>query len=297
MTFNYSQLLSVIEGHVKHKLLADLIANLKNQSDTRSVEDIMIYLKQVLLTGETRCRPDIIKIPQEILLESIEWSSFGLIARQNQGELAVSNCQETDKFLTNCAHWFEFEQVKTDRSTNADPFFPFDRYNNEGQREAVRTFLGAPHGTTTLIQLPTGSGKSVLFTLSVLLNQSDRQLNIIVVPTVSLALDQERRIRNDEKLGEALQHSLAWHSDLSDFDKEDIKTRIRSGRQKILFVNPENLSGSLVRVIFDSAKNKTLKTLFVDEAHIIGEWGDQFRTDFQDLGVFKRALLDIQPSL
>lgn len=295
---NYqSQMMLVFESHTQHKFLKHFLGSLKNQSDIRSTEDLLIYLKQALMTGDPSCRPELIKIPQEKSLDRIDWSSFGLFARQQQDELVVSNCQEKEECLANSAHWYHFEQVKTDRSTKADPFFPFGSYNNEGQREAVRSFLCAPDGTTTLMQLPTGSGKSVLFTLPLLLNPSNRQLNIIVVPTVSLALDQERRIRNDKKLGAILEHALAWHSDLSEFDKEEIKTRIRNGRQKILFVNPENLSGSLVRVVFEAAKNKTLKNLFVDEAHIIGEWGDQFRPDFQDLGMLKRALLDIQPSL
>ena len=32
---------------------------------------------------------------------------------------------------------------------------------------------------------------------------------------------------------------------------------------------------------FEAAQNKTLKNFFVDEAHIIGEWGDQFQSNFK----------------
>ena len=137
----------------------------------------------------------------------------------------------------------------------------------------------------------------MLFTLPLFLYPTNRQLTVVVVPTVSLALDQERRIHGDKKLKEKFQHSLAWHSDLSEFEKDGIKERIRNGKQGIVFVNPETLSRSLVSALFEAAQNKTLKNFFVDEAHIIGEWGDQFRVEFQNLGMLRNALLNRQPAL
>ena len=47
-----------------------------------------------------------------------------------------------------------------------------------------------PEGDTMVVNLPTGSGKSMLFQLPVLMNGLRDGLTLVVVPTISLAMDQ-----------------------------------------------------------------------------------------------------------
>ena len=290
-------LMDLIVDVTKHPQLKLHFQNIQTQSGKRSTEDIIVFLKQVLMTGGDDAKPSFIRAEYDKLTPGIDWNSFGLTVREDGSELVISSIKEGSRHLEFSEKWYDFTEERNDRSFASDPFFPFEKYNNEGQREAVRTSLSAPEGSTTLIQLPTSSGKSVLFTLPLFLYPTNRQLTVVVVPTVSLALDQERRIHGDKKLKEKFQHSLAWHSDLSEFEKDGIKERIRNGKQGIVFVNPETLSRSLVSALFEAAQNKTLKNFFVDEAHIIGEWGDQFRVEFQNLGMLRNALLNRQPAL
>src|SRR5262249_23359796 len=102
----------------------------------------------------------------------------------------------------------------------ADPIFPGDpilmlaeleHYQSQAQRQAVRTVLCAPPGSTVIVNLPTGSGKTLCGLLLALLLPSDGsgQLGVtpIVVPTVSLALDLE--MRSAEIVG----HATAYRSE------------------------------------------------------------------------------------
>lgn len=61
------------------------------------------------------------------------------------------------------------------------------------QKLAVYGALNTPDGYTTLVSLPTGGGKSLI--TQTLSYQKDG-LTIIIVPTVSLAIDQVRVAKN-----------------------------------------------------------------------------------------------------
>ena len=80
----------------------------------------------------------------------------------------------------------------------ADPFFAdatgFATYRTTGQRAACRAAVSSPPGSCTIAMLPTGSGKTeVALTLAL---QRKQALTLLVVPTVALAYDFERRLRD-----------------------------------------------------------------------------------------------------
>src|SRR5262249_19202616 len=84
----------------------------------------------------------------------------------------------------------------------ADPFWSstlgqqtYSSYVSLGQRQAARTVVLAPAGSTTIVCLPTGQGKTEVALAAALLASRDRGSSALVVPTVVLALDLERRIR------------------------------------------------------------------------------------------------------
>ena len=65
----------------------------------------------------------------------------------------------------------------------------FKYFKSMEQKLCVYGALNAPLGYTTLISMPTGGGKSLV---TQVLGYAKKGLSIVVVPTVSLAIDQER---------------------------------------------------------------------------------------------------------
>ena len=174
----------------------------------------------------------------------------------------------------------------------------FTTFSSQGQKTAIRRVMNMTPGDTYLINLPTGSGKSLAFFTPALLNPIGR-LVVVVVPTIALALDQERQFRKSLERLEPYSNwnnkHFAWHSGLIDEDKISIRQSINSGMQKILFCSPESVVGSLRGQLFELAKDGLLSHFVVDEVHLLSGWADEFRPAFQSLTSIWKGLLSISP--
>ena len=161
-----------------------------------------------------------------------------------------------------------------------------DAYRSPGQREAVRAAMLLEAGSSLLITLPTGAGKTLAaITPGVL--QAHRGATLIVVPTTSLALDHERRLRElHPDPGPVVYRGEA--DDFGDEARREFRQRLRTGQQTLVVTSPEAIHGSLAIVLDDLASTGRLHQLVVDEAHIVGEWGDGFRPEFQGLASLRR---------
>ena len=196
-----------------------------------------------------------------------------------------------------------FEEVfagmvcRKDNRIEADPFIKevtgYSHYTCPGQREAIRGALLMPQGSTLVVNLPTGSGKTLVGQVPVLLGGTSAGLTLFVVPTTALAIDLERRMNSFDQSfsGSSEKHQLAWYSDLSQEAKDAIKRRIRNGTQGVLFTSPEAMTSSLRPALFDAVRGGLLGYLVVDEAHMIIQWGDSFRPAFQLIAGLRRRLL------
>ncbi|HMI82571.1 MAG TPA: protein DpdF [Polyangiaceae bacterium] len=168
-------------------------------------------------------------------------------------------------------------------------------YFSPGQREAVRAAFLMPAGSTIVVSLPTGAGKTLAFQLPALVAAAEGGLTVVVVPTVALARDQEERFRR--LLGEHEQGklwsglALAYHGGLDDEAKNAIRAGIRHGALPIVFVSAEAAVGALRGPLFDAARQGRLRTFAIDEAHIVSQWGQQFRPEFQSIAGLRDALL------
>jgi ATP-dependent DNA helicase RecQ len=182
----------------------------------------------------------------------------------------------------------------------ADPFYTaatgYTTYRTRGQRVAMQTVLAAEPGSTVIANLPTRSGKSPLAFVPAMLGAAARRTTIVVVPTTALAIDQERQFMALRPSMEVdIPAVLAFHSELGDAQKDDMKRRIREGTQPIVFTSPESLLGALRASVDEAAANGSIRLLAVDEAHIVSQWGDNFRPEFQALGSLRRTLLEASP--
>jgi ATP-dependent DNA helicase RecQ len=182
-----------------------------------------------------------------------------------------------------------------------DPFVEnatgFSTYSSPGQREALRAAFLMPEGDTLIVNLPTGSGKSLVGQAPALVQREDGQITVFVVPTVALALDQERAMQRlfTQKDLSRQPWRLAWYGGLSNEDRAGIRQRLRNGTQRILFTSPEALTTSLLGAVSDAAANGMLKYFVIDEAHLVTQWGDAFRPSFQALAGLRSSLLRIAP--
>lgn len=233
----------------------------------------------------------------------IETNHYGLIQNHSTGNVIVN--YDTPQYLTDrflkAAYMQEASSessassVQYDLSTN--PFVAsltgFTHYKSMAQKLAVTGALKTPDGYTTLIAMLTGGGKS-LVTQTVSYQKRDG-LTLVIVPTISLMLDQERNAKS-------IIHSDTTNEIFSYYSQKDMTaflSALDDRRARILFVSPEALIRNhiLREAILQANRSQYIKNLIIDEAHIVTEWGSSFRVDYQCLDSFQRLLFSDNPSL
>jgi len=140
-----------------------------------------------------------------------------------------------------------------------------------------------------VVVLPTGGGKSLCAHIPALLESSATAgLILVVVPTVALALDQQDRLKD------VIRHPTAYVGGRTQ-QEHDINTairqRIRVGQQRIVFCSPESVLQSLSASLYFAADHGLLTLLVIDEAHMVENWGDEFRSAFQEITCIRTDLL------
>lgn len=174
---------------------------------------------------------------------------------------------------------------------DADKEAVFNSYQAPGQRDAVRGALLAQPGSCLLVNLPTGTGKTMVAQVLAMMSEKHSGLSMLVVPTVGLALELAQRFRDVMNVqGNANECISAWHGDLPTETRKGIRARIRSRQQRLVITSPEAVCTSLVPVLFDAAENGSLNDIIVDEAHLVVQWGNNFRPEFQQLGGLIRGV-------
>jgi superfamily II DNA or RNA helicase len=236
-----------------------------------------------------------------------DWSTFGLKAISISGGWRVSpqpwqpdwvevdgtnSIEARASGETVCRH---FESA----SVPADPFLSkLNRkaYRSTAQRNAVRAALRAPIGSTLVIMLATGEGKSLISHAVAIAGygsypgqSSDDGVTLVVVPTVTLALDQEAGA-----LDAGFKRPLAYRSG-EQANNQQIIERIEAGSQSLCYASPEAVCGALREPLKAAARAGYLKAIVIDEAHLVDAWGTGFRTEFQLLGGLRRELIQLSP--
>lgn len=125
----------------------------------------------------------------------------------------------------------------------ADPFWKdvlgYDHYLSKGQRQAARSVVLMPPGETLLICLPTGHGKTPVALAGAMLAGRNSGVSLMVVPTVVLAIDMERRVREllSRRDPGALHNRYAYFGELDQADKEQMRADISAGRQALVIAS------------------------------------------------------------
>jgi superfamily II DNA/RNA helicase len=277
----------------------------QNNFKDRSLLDVAILFRQILLQENNNA---VLFIPNNSKYPPLkEWNKVGIIAKNVKSHWEIYANFWRAKWLKEskkqavdyCVSLGLDRRENINFSSNASDIFltqcgtQYINYKSIDQQKAVRTVLSLDRGKTLAISLPTGEGKSLIFKLinSVgFYDTKNRGLTIVIVPTVTLALDQEKSMQMKQK-------SQSVYAFVGEREKENeiLKDKIKQGEQDICFVSPEFVFGSLRQALISSAKNGNIRAVVIDEAHIVEEWGVDFRHEFQLFSGFWRELLDSTP--
>lgn len=187
---------------------------------------------------------------------------------------------------------FEQRPVKLDPCLEQQFAGAFSEYRSAGQAQAVRTVCLSRPGSTSIVVLPTGSGKTLVAYAAALSDPTDAGLTVVITPTVALAIDQAKRWKELlHQRGEDSSLPFCWHAGLAESDRKRILDGIPNGSQRMLFSSPEAIVTFLARPLNEAAKQGLLRNLIIDEAHMVALWGDEFRPEFQALSALRRRLI------
>ena len=161
--------------------------------------------------------------------------------------------------------------AKNSKLTSAlKEYFGFETF--KGNQEAIIENLLAEHDTFVL--MPTGGGKSLCYQLPARLMEGTA---IVISPLIALMKNQVDAMRSYSE-EDGIAHFL--NSSLTKQAIEEVKTDVRSGRTKLLYVAPESLTKE-DNVAF--LKDVPISFYAIDEAHCISEWGHDFRPEYRNI--------------
>ncbi|MEV4348677.1 RecQ family ATP-dependent DNA helicase, partial [Actinoplanes sp. NPDC049596] len=136
------------------------------------------------------------------------------------------------------------------------------------QRRALEALTGRGD---TLAVLPTGSGKSAIYQVGGLALGG---LTVVVSPLIALQRDQLRSMTEREAVRAVMLNSSQHHA-----DRGHALSELAGGRVDFVMLGPEQLANAeTMAAISGSPRPVTL--VAVDEAHLVSEWGHDFRPEY-----------------
>lgn len=275
---------------VKRSILSFFLVKEKDEGWS----DLLVNLRMVIKVFNRR-----LKINDDLKskIEEKEFNSDLIISTEGK-ENYINIGQSKIKWLDNyddieLIYNFEQKAPTINRIVKGDlrlkQMTGFDFYSSACQKFIIRAIENQLPGTTILSTMPTGGGKSLPNQFVSFFEKSGT--TIVVVPTVALAIDQ---CKSSEKYFNNDRVCRTYYDGISEEDREDIFSELLANKVAIMYLSPESIiNGKFNTVIRKAAEMGIIKRLVVDEAHIIAEWGEFFRTEFQFLSIFRKDLIKI----
>ncbi len=143
------------------------------------------------------------------------------------------------------------------------------------QREIITAVI---EGQDVIAILPTGAGKSLCFQIPALARDG---LTLVISPLIALMKDQVDALTSNGVPATFLNSTL-------DFNDLGHRTAgLESGHYKLLYASPERI---MTTRFIDCLKRWNVRTVAVDEAHCVSEWGHDFRPEYRQLATLRQAL-------
>ncbi len=144
----------------------------------------------------------------------------------------------------------------------------------EHQSDAIYNSLNQDD---SIVLLPTGAGKSIIYQLSGLLMPG---VTLVVDPLIALIEDQIEGLMNhgiDRAVG------LSGNN-ITREEKKRLMKGIERGQYHFILHSPERLQTSEYRSTLRAlAENSLINLAVIDEAHCVSEWGHEFRPSYLNL--------------
>lgn len=152
---------------------------------------------------------------------------------------------------------------------------------NEFRQNQIDGILRALNHQDSIVLLPTGSGKSVVYQLLSLITPG---ISFVVDPIVSLAYDQV-----DNLYRKGIDRVTELVADTE--DKKQVETDMSRGQYFMNFVAPERFQNQTFRNMIEYyARTNIISVIAIDEAHCVSEWGHDFRTSYLSLAQTCRTI-------
>lgn len=256
-------------------------------------EDFLSCLRNYLISSESSLKIDGLSIDK--------FKEYGLYEEKGRLYCFKTFPRYVNQDFVREAYLFEYSENKQKHIVNnnlcTDTFIKsltgYQNFKSQSQKLSVYGGLNTPDGYTTLISIPTGGGKS-LVTQTIAYQKMG--LTIVVVPTVSLSIDQERVSKKVIKRKEVNKEIFSYSSGVN---VNPIIDAINNKTARMLFISPEALmlNSAFKEAIKKANSQKYLKNIVVDEAHIVADWGALFRVDYQCLESWRHDLMVTNPAI
>ena len=220
----------------------------------------------------------------EDLLPTLEDAAAMVTARKTSEECDIFDDNDEELLLKACQDWKPEDEVSDSESVPAyfteevsdseaeqvvvdclQRRFGFKEFR-EGQKEAILRVL---RGQSTLVLLPTGAGKSLVYQLPAFLYGEKFQcITLVVSPLVSLMEDQVRSLPKGIR-------AACLHSHQPEAVREKVMKEVQDKQLHFLLISPETLSTSSGERLLKSLPSVAFAC--IDEAHCVSQWSHNFR--------------------
>lgn len=196
--------------------------------------------------------------------------------------LVISDISYRDNYFCDINSFDSFPPINPDKESLKlimNYIYRFTEFQ-EGQYETLQRVIVKKD---SIVLLPTGSGKSLIYQLTSLIVPGQ---TIVVSPITSLMDDQL-----DNLLIKGIDNVVAIYS-VFDRSIRDAKSDwMKSNNISLVYLSPERLQMKNFR---DTVKvqlvSNSVYTVAIDEAHCVSEWGHDFRTAYLNIGKNARGV-------